>query len=158
MLEIVDPPPGASDTEERVMTVTMVFINLPVTDLERSKRFFTGIGFRIEERFTSEDAACVVFGEAAFAMLHTPESHARYDPRPLADTALTATGIYALGLATRAEVDEIADRVLGAGGSAAREPEDHGLMYVRSFHDPDGHLWELAWMDPAMAEGDGPVG
>lgn len=111
----------------------MVFINLPVTDLERSKRFFTEIGFRIEERFTSEDVACIVFGEAAFAMLHTPESHARFDPRPLADTAGTATGIYALGLATRAEVDEIADRVLGAGGSATgvKSPVPPGEVALR---------------------------
>lgn len=137
------------------MTATTVFLNLPVRDLPRSRAFFEGLGFSIEPRYTGEENACIVLGPTVFAMLHTPQSHARFDPRPLADARGTATAIYALGVDDRATVDAIADRAIEAGGSAAREPEDLGFMYLRSFHDPDGHLWEIAWMDPAA--GDSPA-
>lgn len=134
------------------MTASMVFINLPVRDLPRSRAFFEALGFEVELRYTGDENACIVLGPTIFAMLHAPGSLTRFDPRPLADATATATAIYALGVDDRAEVDAIADRAIPAGGSAAREPEDMGFMYLRSFHDPDGYLWEVAWMDQSAGE------
>ena len=139
------------------MTASMVFLNLPVRDLARSRAFFEGLGFEIEPRYTGEESACIVLGPTIFAMLHAPSSYARFDRRPLADARAHATGIYALGVDRRSDVDAIADRAIDAGGSAAREPEDLGFMYLRSFHDPDGHLWEIAWMDQTAAESSSPA-
>lgn len=141
------------------MPVTQVFINLAVSDLERSQNFFREIGFRIDASITNEQAACVVFGDTVFAMLHTADSYSRFDGRPLADPRATAAGIFALALPSREEVDDVADQALIAGGAPAREPEDHGVMYVRSFLDPDGYLWEVVWMSPEMVKGSaGPPG
>lgn len=134
------------------MTATTVFINLPVRELSVSRAFFEQLGFSIEPRYTGDENACIVLGPTIFAMLHAPGSLARFDPRPLADARATATAIYALGVDGREEVDAIADRAIPAGGSAAREPEDLGFMYLRSFHDPDGYLWEVAWMDQSAHE------
>ena len=139
------------------MTASMVFLNLPVRDLARSREFFEGLGFEIEPRYTGEESACIVLGPTIFAMLHAPSSYERFDRRPLADARAHATGIYALGVDRRSDVDAIADRAIDAGGSAAREPEDLGFMYLRSFHDPDGHLWEIAWMDQTAAESSSPA-
>lgn len=138
------------------MVASTIYLNLAVRDLARSQAFFEQLGFSIDSRFSGEDSASVVLGEGIVAMLHTPETHARFDQRPLADAEGEATGIFAIGVDDRAEVDAIADRVVDAGGRIARDPEDHGFMYLRSFYDPDGRMWEVAWMDPATAEGDWP--
>ncbi|KQQ95626.1 glyoxalase [Leifsonia sp. Leaf325] len=134
---------------------TSVFINLPVTDLDASKAFFTGLGYTINENFTDETAACVVFGEAVYAMLLTHEKFAGFTDRSIGDAQASTGAIYALSTDSREDVDRIADAAIAAGGSQAQPPSDLGFMYSRSFHDLDGHHWEVLWMDE-QAQVDGP--
>jgi len=128
-----------------------IFVNLPVKDLETSKKFFTEIGYSIDETFTDDTAACVVFGDTIYAMLLTEQKFAEFADRPIADTKTTTEVILALGVESREKVDEIAEKATKAGGSTAGEPRDYGFMSFRAVHDPVGHLWEVLWMDPKVA-------
>jgi predicted lactoylglutathione lyase len=135
----------------------IIFVNIAVSDLPTSKAFFEGLGFEFNPAFTNDDAACMVISEQAFAMLHTPGSFERFSLRPIADPAQSTEIILAISAESREEVDALADKALQIGGSAARDAEDYGFMYQRSFQDPDGHLWEVAWMDPAAVESGPPA-
>ncbi|MEL4318782.1 VOC family protein [Leifsonia sp. YIM 134122] len=134
---------------------TSVFINLPVTDLDASKAFFTGLGYTINEKFTDDTAACVVIDDTVYAMLLTRPRFAGFTERAVGDAQAATTGIYALSAESREEVDRLADAALAGGGSQAEEPSDLGFMYSRAFHDLDGHHWEVFWMDE-QAQVDGP--
>jgi uncharacterized protein len=83
----------------------------------------------------------------------TEERFASFSKRPLGDTAAETNALFAVGLASRSEVDEMVARAIAAGGSPALDPMDHGFMYVRSFYDLDGHHWEVFWMDPSGPPG-----
>ena len=127
--------------------ISNIFVNLPVQDLERSMAFFKKVGFDFNAKFTNDEAACMVIGEAMQAMLLTHEKFGEFTKKSIADAGSSTEVITALGCASRADVDRIADRALEAGGTPAREPKDHGFMYERAFEDPDGHIWEVFWMD-----------
>jgi predicted lactoylglutathione lyase len=134
-------------------TPRKMFLNLPVRDLDRSVAFFTALGFAFNPRFTDETATCMLVGEDAYVMLLTQPKFADFTVKPLAD-ALAATGaIIALTAESREAADAFADTALANGGTPAKEPMDLGFMYGRSFADPDGHHWEIFWMDPAAVEG-----
>ena len=131
---------------------TKIFVNLPVTNLDRSKEFFTKIGFTINPQFTNDKAACVVISEDIFAMILGHEFFKTFIPRTeISDATKTTEVIVALSADSKEGVNELADKAIAAGGSQLREPEDHGLMYARSFQDLDGHIWEVVWMDMAAA-------
>ena len=130
--------------------VKAIFVNLPVKDLEVSKRFFTEIGYSIDQKYTDDTAACVVFSDTIYAMLLTEKKFAEFTDRPIVDAKAGTEAILALGVESREKVDEIAEKAVTAGGSKAGDPQDYGFMYFRAFHDPDGHLWEVLWTDPAM--------
>jgi uncharacterized protein len=131
----------------------MLFVNIPVSDLGRSVEFFTALGFSFDPRFTDDGATCMVISEQAFAMIMTRERFAEFTPKPVADPATATGAILALSAESREEVDRIADTAVANGGVPVGEPTDHGWMYYRAFDDPDGHMWEIAWMDPSAAEG-----
>jgi len=125
-----------------------MFLNLPVTDLDRSKQFYVDLGFTVNPQFTDDTAACIVLDDDhLFVMLLTHESFARFTDKPIVDSTTTTAGIYSLSADSRADVDELADKALESGGSFSNEPMDMGFMYGRSFQDPDGHLWEVVYMD-----------
>lgn len=127
----------------------LVFINLPVRDIDASKAFFADLGFAFDPKFTDETCACMVINEgAAYAMLLDRGKFEEFAVKPVADGSTTAA-LVCLSAASREEVDTLADTALRAGGSPAKEPMDHGFMYGRSFFDLDGHHWEVMWMDPA---------
>ncbi|GAA1501678.1 VOC family protein [Streptomyces synnematoformans] len=128
-----------------------IFVNLPVKDLDRSKAFFTALGYRFDENFTDENATCLVITDDIYAMLLTEPFFKGFTKNEIADTATATEAILALSVDDRAAVDEIVDKALAAGGTVANEPNDQGFMYGRSFLDPDGHQWEIFWMDPAAA-------
>lgn len=128
-----------------------IFVNLPVKDLDRSKAFFTALGYRFDENFTDENATCLVITDDIYAMLLTEPFFKGFTKKEIADPATSTEAILALSVDNRADVDEIVDKALAAGGGAANEPNDQGFMYGRSFLDPDGHQWEIFWMDPAAA-------
>jgi uncharacterized protein len=130
----------------------MLFVSLPVEDLERSKDFFAKLGLAYNPNFTDDTAACMLVGEDAFVMLLTREKFAEFSKLPLADPRTHALALYSLSASSRDEVDAISAAALAAGGIEADEAEDYGFMYSRSFFDLDGHGWQVMWMDPAAAE------
>ncbi|MEC0372121.1 VOC family protein [Paenibacillus chibensis] len=130
-------------------TSTHTFVNLPVKDLNRTKEFFSSIGFEFNPQFSDEKAACLVINDNTFVQLLTESYFQTFISKPVADVASAAAGIIALSADSREQVDELADKALAAGGKQSKEPADHGFMYVRSFEDLDGHLWEIAFFDPS---------
>lgn len=127
---------------------TQIFVNLPIKNLERSKEFFTKIGFSINPQFTNEKAACVVISETIYAMILTEEFFKTFLPKTeIADATKSTEVIVALSADNKAGVDELVDKALAAGGTKLRETEDFGFMYSRSFQDLDGHIWEVVYMD-----------
>ena len=133
--------------------MTAMFVNLPVTDLERAKAFYTALGFTINPKFTDHNAACVVVeeGHSAFMIL-TREFFQTFTDRPIGDPAVNPSVATAIFLDSREEVDTTVAAGLGAGGSEARPASDYGFMYQRQLTDPDGNVLEFGWMDPVAAE------
>lgn len=127
----------------------MSFINLPVESLPRTVRFYEALGFAFNPHFTDETATCMVINDTTCAMMLT---HAKFDSfcaRPRPDAKATTGGLYALLLESKADVDAMMRKAIAAGGSEYRPASDLGFMYGRAFADPDGHVWEPFWMDPA---------
>ena len=130
-----------------------MFVNLAVADLDRSVEFFARLGFAFDPQFTDANAACMKVGADSFVMLLVRDFFSTFTTRRLADPSTSTEAVLAVSLEDRAQVDRLADEALAAGGRPSNDPQDHGFMYQRSFADPDGHLWELFWMDPAAAPG-----
>jgi predicted lactoylglutathione lyase len=132
----------------------MIFVNLPVEDLERSKRFYEAIGFRNEPKFTNEAAAMMVLSDTISVMLLTKPFYAGFTSKPIADAHQTSQVLLCISCESPADVDRVTEAAGTAGGRAdVSEKQDMGsVMYGRSFEDPDGHHWEPMWMDPGFAE------
>lgn len=130
----------------------MMFVNLPVTDLRRSVGFWKGLGFDFNPQFTDDKAACMVVSDLACVMLLAEGFFATFTTKQVADPTGSTEAILAISTESREEVDRLADTAIASGGSASNEPQDEGFMYSRSFADPDGHLWEVLYMDPAALE------
>ncbi|WP_426595812.1 VOC family protein [Cellulomonas sp. McL0617] len=132
--------------------MTMMLVNLPVTDLDRAKAFYTALGFPLNPAFSDHNAACVVVEDDHSAvMLLTREFFQTFSELPLGDPAVSPSVSVAIYLDTRAAVDRaIADGV-AAGGREPHPAADYGFMYQRQLNDPDGNILELGWMDPTAA-------
>jgi uncharacterized protein len=131
----------------------LMFVNLPVADLARSRAFFTQLGYPFDEDFCDGNALCVRLGPTLYAMLLRQDLFAGFHDREPAPPGTVET-LLCLSADSREAVDALADRAVLAGGAVVRT-EDHGFMYGRSYSDPDGHVWEVMWMDP-LAVGGGP--
>jgi len=125
-----------------------LFVNIAVHDLAKSMEFFSALGFTFNKQFTDEKAACMVVSDDAYFMLLTEPFFRSFANREPADPMRVTEGMFALSCNSRAEVDEMVRRAIDAGGTHAKDPIDHGFMYGWSFHDLDGHHWEVLWMDP----------
>ncbi|WP_062212566.1 VOC family protein [Aureimonas sp. AU12] len=137
----------------------LVFINLPVTDLPRAIRFYEAVGASVNPQFTDETAACMVFSETIFVMLLTHAKFAQFARKPIADAHATTQVLICLSRDSRAAVDEITDKAGAAGGVPDPSPvQDFGFLYGRSFEDPDGHVFEVMWMDMEAAKAAWAVG
>ncbi|WP_235939090.1 VOC family protein [Schauerella aestuarii] len=128
-----------------------IFVNLPVADLPRSQAFFGQLGFTFNPQFTNAQAACMVIGENIYAMLLVKDFFAGFTDKPIADATKTSEVLVCLSCESRAEVDDLVARAIAAGGTSPRAPQDHGFMYGHGFQDPDGHIWELMFMDMTAA-------
>lgn len=126
---------------------TKIFVNLPVKDLQKSIAFFTRLGFNFNPQFTDETATCMIISDSIFAMLLTHPKFKEFTRKDIADATKTTEVLLALEVETRARVDEMVKNALAAGGSTYAEAQDHGWMYQHSFADPDGHQWEILYMD-----------
>ena len=132
----------------------MIFINLPITDLARSTAFYEALGGTKNPKFSDEITACMVLSEAIYVMLLTHEKYRQFTSRPIADTHAISAALIALSVDSSDEVNTTIDHAVEAGGQADPNPkQDHGFMFGRSVQDPDGHVWEIFWMDPAKAGG-----
>ena len=127
---------------------TKIFVNLPVKNLKNSMAFFTGLGFTINPQFTDDTAACVVVSEEIFVMLLTEAKFKTFTPKAICDATKATEVLVCLSSESRANVDDMVRKAVAAGGTTYNEPQDHGFMYGHGFQDPDGHIWEIMWMDP----------
>lgn len=130
----------------------MIFVNLPVEDLDRAKAFYAALGFRNEPRFTDDTAACMVVSDAIHVMLLTHPKWQSFTDRPLPPAGASEVAL-CVSCDGRDEVDAMLDAAAASGGQPDVNPVmDLGFMYSRSFTDPDGHVWEPMYMDMAAAE------
>ena len=131
----------------------MIFVNLPVADLQKSRAFVEALGAVNEPKFTDETAACMRFSDSIFVMILTHEKFSQFTPRPIADARAGSEVLLCLSADSRESVDTTVEQAVTAGGTAdPAQKQDYGVMYGRSVADPDGHIWEIMWMDPAAAE------
>ena len=127
----------------------MIFINLPVTDLGRSKSFYEAIGFNNNKQFSDDTSANMVLSDAIYVQLLTHAKWAQFTKKKIPDTKISAQVLLCLSRSSREAVDTIVNAATKAGGKADPNPvQDLGFMYGRSFEDPDGHTWETIWMNP----------
>ncbi|MEV6194248.1 VOC family protein [Streptomyces sp. NPDC051920] len=131
----------------------MIFVNLPVSDVAASRKFFTELGYSINPQFSTDDCACVVISDTIIAMLLSRQRYADFTKKEIADATTTSEVLLCLSAESRAKVDELVDAAIAAGGSGSGEAQDQGFMYGRAFDDLDGHTWEIMWMDPAAVQG-----
>ncbi len=130
-----------------------IFVNLPVKDIQRSTQFFSQLGFTQNQQFSDENASSFAISDQIHLMLLMEPYFKTFTKKEVANAAQSTEAILALGVDSREEVDTFVDQAMAAGGTPANDPQDHGFMYLRSFQDPDGHQWEVMWMDPATIEG-----
>ncbi|HWU93121.1 MAG TPA: VOC family protein [Sphingomicrobium sp.] len=136
-------------------TPRMIFVNLPVSDLERSKAFYEAIGFRNEPKFSNDAAAMMVLSDTISVMLLSHPFYSTFTSKPIADAHGSSQVMLCISCDSPAEVDRIIDAAATAGGKIDQSPRSEtggGPMYGRDFEDPDGHQWEPMWMDPEFAE------
>lgn len=128
-----------------------IYVNLPIRNMERSKAFFSALGFSFNPQFTNEQGACMVVADDIYVMLLVESFFQTFTKKPVADASKTTEVLLCLSCASRAEVDDLVGKALTAGGTSPNPPQDHGFMYGHGFTDPDGHVWELMYMDPTTA-------
>jgi predicted lactoylglutathione lyase len=134
----------------------LIFVNLPVRDLARATAFYQAIGAEQNKRFSDDTASCMVFSDTIHAMLLTHDKFRQFTPKAIADARKVSEVLIAISVDSRAGVDSVVDKAGPAGGKADPAPkQDHGFMYSRSLEDPDGHIWEVVWMDVAAATAGG---
>ena len=132
--------------------MTAMFVNLPVTDLERAKTFYTAIGFTINPQFSDHNAACVVVEEDhSYFMILMRDYFQSFTDLPIGDPAKNPSVSTAIFVDTREAVDKAVADGIAAGGSEARPASDYGFMYQRQLTDPDGNIVEFGYMDPVAA-------
>ncbi|WP_431239444.1 VOC family protein [Mycolicibacterium aichiense] len=127
---------------------SMLFVNLPVADVDRSREFFADLGYAINEQFSGESAVTLVLGDNQFAMLLQRNAFDSLHPLETADAAKVKECVVCLGVDSRDAVDALVNRAIAAGGTDG-DSEDHGSMYGRSYNDLDGHSWQIFWTDDA---------
>lgn len=125
----------------------MIFINLPVADLERSKAFYAALGFSINPQFSNEKAACIVISDAIYVMLLTKPFFQTFTQKEIVDASRSTEVLNCLSLESREKVDALAQQAASNGGQILRAAKEENGMYGGAFEDPDGHIWETVWMD-----------
>jgi uncharacterized protein len=130
----------------------MIFVNLPVSDLARATAFYQAIGATKNEQFCDQTASCMVFSDTIHTMLLTHDKFRQFTPKTIADARTSSEVLICISADSRDAVDDMVGKAKGAGGVADPSPkQDFGVMYGRSFEDPDGHIWEVMWMDAEAA-------
>ncbi len=134
---------------------TKIFVNLPVADLDRAKTFYTTLGFSVNPQFSDDKSACIVISEAIYVMLLTRPFFQTFTSKTIADTSGSVEVLNSLMGDTKEDVDEFLKKALAGGGRESRPVRDQGFMYDVAVEDPDGHIWEMGWMNmEAVAAGE----
>lgn len=129
----------------------LIYVNLPVADLDRSVAFFTALGFSFNAQMSNDQATCMLIGDGSYVMLLVTPFFASFTGKPVADAHAVTEVLVCLSADSRDEVDALVRKAIAAGGTAPRTPQDHGFMYGHGFEDLDGHVWELIYTDPTAA-------
>lgn len=132
----------------------MIFVNLPVKDLKKSMAFFTALGYKFNQQFTDETAACMVVSEHIYVMLLTYPRFKGFIPTEICDATKNTEVLLCLSCESRDHVKDLVAKAIAAGGTPFAEAKDHGFMYQHSYRDPDGHIWELVYMQPEAVKKD----
>ena len=128
-----------------------IYVNLPVKDLKRSVEFFTELGFAFNPKFADDNATCMIVGDNIFVMLLVESFFKTFTSKQISDASKSTEVLVCLALEGRDKIDEMVGKALAAGGAAPNRAKDYGFMYQHGFQDPDGHLWELIYMEPKAA-------
>src|SRR5262245_47241334 len=132
--------------------INKIFVNLPVKDLDKSIAFFKAIGFSFNPQFTDKTAACMIMSDDIYAMLLTHDKIKQFTGKQIANAHKTTEVLTGLAVERQAKAQELTDKATTAGANEAYPTKDYGFMVARSFEDPDGHIWEVFWMDPAKVQ------
>jgi uncharacterized protein len=124
-----------------------VFINLAVQDLQKSMNFYAALGFSNNPQFSDDTGKCMVWSENIFVMIMTHEKFKTFATKPIADTKSSLAGLFSLSVDSIDEVNNILTNGLNSGGTEPNEMRDYGFMQQRTIEDPDGHTWEIFYMD-----------
>jgi len=127
---------------------TQITVNLPVKNLAKSIEFFTQQGYSFNQQFTDETATCMIVSDSIFVMLLTEAKFKTFTPKPVCDATQSTEVLICLSCERQADIDEMINRAIAAGGTTYNEPQDYGFMYTHGYQDLDGHIWELVYMKP----------
>ena len=131
----------------------LIFINLPVSDLERATAFYETVGATRNPQFSDGTASCMVFSDAIHVMLLSHDKFRQFTPKRIVDAREASEVLICISADSRQDVDDMVAKAGAAGGRIDPGPrQDHGFMYGRSFEDLDGHIWEPMWMDVGAAK------
>jgi predicted lactoylglutathione lyase len=134
-----------------------IFINLPVKDLKKTSTFFEKMGYSFDPQFSNEDAKCMIISDNIIVMLLVEPFFSKFTGKEIPDTSRTSEVILSLNAESRQAVDEFLQKCISAGGKDTSKPNEMEFMYTRSFEDPDGHFWEVFWMDEARMRSQQPT-
>jgi uncharacterized protein len=148
-VHLLNPVPRNYET--RPAMFRQIFVNLPVSDLQRAQAFFTALGLSFNPQFTNEQGACLEIAENIYAMLLVEPFFQGFTKLPIADARKCTEVLIALSCDSRADVDALVAKAVAAGATTPNTPTDHGFMYQSGFADLDGHQWEVFWMDASAA-------
>ena len=129
---------------------TNIIVNLPVKDLKNSMRFYEALGYK--HKFADETSALIVISDTIYVMILTHAKFKEMTSKEIADATIVSEALFSLSCENRDSVDDLVAKALAAGGSKSDEPQDYGFMYQHGFHDPDGHMWGVLWMNPTAAQ------
>jgi len=131
---------------------TTIAVNLPVRGLATSARFFAALGFPRDELLANPTTEAVVVSDNIYVLLIDQSQFKAITKREIPDTTATCEVILQLQVDSKERVNELVDRAFAAGALPANEPNDQGFLYGRSFRDPDGHHWDVFWIDAVPPE------
>ena len=126
-----------------------IIFNLPVKDLDKSKTFFSALGFSFNPAWSNDKAAFIEVVEGSVNVMLTTEAFfTSLTGKPVVDAKQANEVVMCLSCESREEVDSLIAKATAAGARIPHPPEDNGFMYDQGFEDIDGHLWNLVWMAP----------
>ncbi|NND31353.1 MAG: glyoxalase/bleomycin resistance/extradiol dioxygenase family protein [Saprospiraceae bacterium] len=132
------------------MEIKSIFVNLPVKNLERTRAFWSALGFSFNEDFSDDKALCLILNEGViYSMLITHDYFQTFTNRPIADNKVTQV-LLAIEVDSKSKVDELIKVAIENGATRYRDAADHGWMYYDSFADIDGHQWEVMYSDTSQ--------